>query len=101
MGGPVTFVRFTGRRNIPPCPGWGTIDSGAPFRAHPAQHPASADRTSALHVAERSAPPADAAIPTRLLQIIDKYVLREHAGPLVFALSALTSLLLLNYAAKQ
>ena len=35
------------------------------------------------------------------MKIIDRYVLREHAGPLVFALSALTSLLLLNYVAKQ
>ena len=39
--------------------------------------------------------------PTRFVKILDKYVLREHAGPLVFALSALTSLLLLNYIAKQ
>lgn len=36
-----------------------------------------------------------------LVKILDKYVLREHAGPLVFSLSALTSLLLLNYVAKQ
>ncbi|MBV6522412.1 MAG: hypothetical protein MNPFHGCM_02560 [Gemmatimonadaceae bacterium] len=35
------------------------------------------------------------------MKIIHKYVLREHAGPLFFALSALTSLLLLNYIAKQ
>jgi lipopolysaccharide export system permease protein len=35
------------------------------------------------------------------VKIIHKYVLREHAGPLIFALSALTSLLLLNYIAKQ
>ncbi len=35
------------------------------------------------------------------MKIIHKYVLREHAGPLVFSLSALTSLLLLNYIAKQ
>ncbi|MHB1223081.1 MAG: LptF/LptG family permease [Gemmatimonadaceae bacterium] len=35
------------------------------------------------------------------MKIIDKYVLREHLGPLLFALSALTSLLLLNYVAKQ
>jgi lipopolysaccharide export system permease protein len=32
---------------------------------------------------------------------LNKYVLLEHAGPLMFALSALTSLLLLNYIAKQ
>jgi len=35
------------------------------------------------------------------VKIIHKYVLREHVGPLVFALSALTSLMLLNYVAKQ
>lgn len=35
------------------------------------------------------------------MKIIHKYVLREHVGPLTFALSALTSLLLLNYVAKQ
>ena len=35
------------------------------------------------------------------MKIISKYVLKEHLGPLVFALSALTSLLLLNYVAKQ
>jgi lipopolysaccharide export system permease protein len=35
------------------------------------------------------------------VRIISRYVLREHAGPLVFAMSALTSLLLLNYVAKQ
>jgi lipopolysaccharide export system permease protein len=35
------------------------------------------------------------------VKIIHKYVLREHLGPLVFAVSALTSLMLLNYIAKQ
>ena len=35
------------------------------------------------------------------MRIISKYVLKEHVGPLVLALSALTSLLLLNYVAKQ
>jgi lipopolysaccharide export system permease protein len=35
------------------------------------------------------------------VKIIHRYVLREHVGPLTFALSALTSLLLLNYIAKQ
>ncbi|MEO6444195.1 MAG: LptF/LptG family permease [Gemmatimonadaceae bacterium] len=35
------------------------------------------------------------------MKIIHKYVLREHAGPLAFALSALTSIMLLNYVAKQ
>jgi lipopolysaccharide export system permease protein len=35
------------------------------------------------------------------VKIISRYILREHIGPLVFALSALTSLLLLNYIAKQ
>jgi lipopolysaccharide export system permease protein len=35
------------------------------------------------------------------LKIVPRYVLREHLGPLVFALSALTSLLLLNFIAKR
>jgi len=35
------------------------------------------------------------------VKIIHRYVLREHVGPLVFSLTALTSLLLLNYIAKQ
>jgi lipopolysaccharide export system permease protein len=35
------------------------------------------------------------------VKIINKYVLREHVGPLIFALTALTSLLLLNYIAKR
>lgn len=35
------------------------------------------------------------------MKIIHKYVLREHVGPLVFALSALTALMLLNYIAKR
>ncbi|MCX5756261.1 MAG: LptF/LptG family permease [Gemmatimonadetes bacterium] len=35
------------------------------------------------------------------MRTLSRYVLREHLGPLVFAMSALTSLLLLNYIAKQ
>ncbi|MCC7195348.1 MAG: LptF/LptG family permease [Gemmatimonadaceae bacterium] len=35
------------------------------------------------------------------MKVISRYVLREHLGPLVFSMSALTSLLLLNYIAKQ
>ena len=35
------------------------------------------------------------------LKIVTRYILREHIGPLVFALSALTSLLLLNFIAKR
>ena len=35
------------------------------------------------------------------MKIINRYVLREHVGPLLFALAALTSLLLLNYIAKR
>jgi lipopolysaccharide export system permease protein len=35
------------------------------------------------------------------MKIIGRYVLKEHAGPFVFALSALTSLMLLQYIAKQ
>ncbi len=35
------------------------------------------------------------------MKITSKYILKEHVGPLVFALSALTSLLLLQYVAKK
>ncbi|MFL5577557.1 MAG: LptF/LptG family permease [Gemmatimonadaceae bacterium] len=35
------------------------------------------------------------------MKILNRYVLKEHAGPLAFAVTALTSLLLLNYIAKQ
>jgi lipopolysaccharide export system permease protein len=35
------------------------------------------------------------------VKIVTKYVLREHFAPLAFSLSALTSLLLLQYVAKQ
>ena len=35
------------------------------------------------------------------MRILTKYVLGEHIGPLVFALSSLTTLLLLNQVAKQ
>jgi lipopolysaccharide export system permease protein len=35
------------------------------------------------------------------VKILNRYVLREHAGPLMFAVAALTSLLLLNYIAKN
>jgi lipopolysaccharide export system permease protein len=35
------------------------------------------------------------------VKILSKYVLKEHLGPLTFALTALTSLLLLNYIAKN
>jgi len=35
------------------------------------------------------------------VKIAHRYILREHVGPLVFALAALTSLLLLNFIAKR
>jgi lipopolysaccharide export system permease protein len=35
------------------------------------------------------------------VKIISKYVLREHVGPLTFALTALTSLMLLNFISRQ
>ena len=35
------------------------------------------------------------------MKILTRYVLREHVGPLIFGLSALTTLLLLNQVAKQ
>jgi lipopolysaccharide export system permease protein len=54
-------------------------------------------------VASRFPPASGAFFAPRadLLKIITKYVLREHLTPLVFSLSALTSLLLLNYVAKR
>lgn len=35
------------------------------------------------------------------MKLITRYVVREHVGPLVFALTALTSLLMLQYVARQ
>jgi lipopolysaccharide export system permease protein len=35
------------------------------------------------------------------LKLITRYLLREHVGPLLFAVTTLTSLLLLNYVAKK
>ena len=35
------------------------------------------------------------------MRIVTRYVVREHVGPLVFALTALTSLLMLQYVARQ
>ena len=35
------------------------------------------------------------------MKIISKYVLREHVGPFVFALTALTSLMILNFISRQ
>jgi lipopolysaccharide export system permease protein len=35
------------------------------------------------------------------VKIVPRYILKEHAAPLVFALSALTSLLLLNFIARR
>lgn len=35
------------------------------------------------------------------VKIVTRYILKEHVGPLAFALSALTSLLLLNFIAKK
>ena len=35
------------------------------------------------------------------VKLLNRYILREHLGPLFFALTALTSLMLLNYIAKE
>ena len=35
------------------------------------------------------------------MKIISKYILREHVGPFTFALTALTSLMILNFISKQ
>src|SRR5687768_12369903 len=52
---------------------------------------------TALRVPRRP-DPADPDIHVRILA---RYTLKEHVGPLVFALTTLTSLMLLNYIAKQ
>lgn len=39
--------------------------------------------------------------PLRRLKLIGKYVLKEHVGPFLFASTALTSLMLLQYIAKK
>lgn len=36
-----------------------------------------------------------------VVKLLTRYVIREHVGPLLFALSALTSLLMLQYVARQ
>ncbi len=36
-----------------------------------------------------------------VVKLVTRYVVREHVGPLLFALSALTSLLMLQYVARQ
>lgn len=41
------------------------------------------------------------AVTRRALKILTRYIVREHIGPLVFAASTLTTLLLLNQVAKQ
>ena len=35
------------------------------------------------------------------MKILTRYVLREHLGPFTFALTALTSLMLLNFISRQ
>ena len=41
------------------------------------------------------------AVRSSFVKIITRYILKEHIGPFVFALSALTSLLLLQYIARR
>ena len=50
-------------------------------------------------VAPRPSPARSPHLPG--VKIVARYILKEHAGPLMFALSALTSLLLLNFVAKK
>jgi len=52
-------------------------------------------------VLKRMEPGGDPPCKFHLVKILSRYVLKEHLGPLTFALTALTSLLLLNYIAKQ
>ena len=35
------------------------------------------------------------------MKILSRYVLREHVGPFTFALTALTSLMILNFISRQ
>jgi lipopolysaccharide export system permease protein len=35
------------------------------------------------------------------VKIISRYILREHVGPFTFALTALTSLMILNFISRQ
>ncbi len=49
----------------------------------------------------RGAPGGDPPCKFHPVKILSRYVLKEHLGPLTFSLTALTSLLLLNYIAKQ
>jgi lipopolysaccharide export system permease protein len=49
----------------------------------------------------RRAPGGDPPCKFHPVKILSRYVLKEHLAPLIFALTALTSLLLLNYIAKQ
>ena len=35
------------------------------------------------------------------MKLATRYIVREHVGPLLFALTALTSLLMLQYVARQ
>lgn len=46
-------------------------------------------------------PGGDPSLRFHPVKILSRYVLKEHLAPLTFALTALTSLLLLNYIAKQ
>jgi lipopolysaccharide export system permease protein len=45
--------------------------------------------------------PATLCLTRFAVKLVTRYVLKEHAGPLAFALAALTSLLLLQYIARQ
>jgi len=45
--------------------------------------------------------PPQGVLPVRHVKIISRYVIREHLGPLAFSATALTSLMLLNYIAKN
>src|SRR5258705_3733544 len=40
-------------------------------------------------------------ISTLYVKILSRYVLREHVGPFLFALTALTSLMILNFISRQ
>ena len=77
-----------------------TLSSGGIYESYKSLQPFVAHGVPAVWV-PRTFPCPDRASRPHRVKIVTKYVLREHFAPLAFSLSALTSLLLLQYVAKQ
>lgn len=77
-----------------------TLSSGGIYESYKSLQPFVAHGVPAVRVPAH-APCLDRASRPHRVKIVTKYVLREHFAPFAFALSALTSLLLLQYVAKQ